>query len=248
MGDKYPESFVECFIAEQNMVGVASGLACRGKLAFCSTFSAFLIRAADQIRIAGISGNNLKMVGSHAGCNIGEDGPSQMALEDFAFFRTIPKGIVLVPCDGVSAEKAVELAANYNDGPVFIRTSRPEVPILFANDEPFELGKSKLIKSSADDKLIVITIAVTVHEALKAWAKLKEEGINIRILDIFSLKPLDNEGLKTHIEAVGGNVLVVEEHYPEGGARDAVCSAVPGSLKRVEHLCVREVPGSATPD
>ena len=107
MGDKYPESFVECFIAEQNMVGVASGMACRGKLAFCSTFSAFLIRAADQIRIAGISANNLKMVGSHAGCNIGEDGPSQMALEDFAFFRTLPKGVVLVPSDGVSAEKAV---------------------------------------------------------------------------------------------------------------------------------------------
>lgn len=141
MGDKYPESFVECFIAEQNMVGVASGMACRGKLAFCSTFSAFLSRAADQIRIAGISANNLKMVGSHAGCNIGEDGPSQMALEDFAFFRTLPKGVVLIPSDGVSAEKAVELAANYNDGPVFIRTSRPEVPILFPNDEPFELGK-----------------------------------------------------------------------------------------------------------
>ena len=103
MGDKFPESFVECFIAEQNMVGVASGMACRGKLAFCSTFSAFLIRAADQIRIAGISANNLKMVGSHAGCNIGEDGPSQMALEDFAFFRTLPKGVVLIPSDGVSA-------------------------------------------------------------------------------------------------------------------------------------------------
>lgn len=141
LGDKHPEAFVECFIAEQNMVGVATGLACRNKLAFCNTFAAFFIRAADQIRIAGISGTNLKMAGSHAGVNIGEDGPSQMALEDFAFFRTLPNGIVLVPSDGVSAEKAVELAANYNDGPAFIRTSRPEVPILFSNDEPFALGK-----------------------------------------------------------------------------------------------------------
>lgn len=143
LGDKHPEAFIECFIAEQNMVGVGTGLACRNKLAFCNTFAAFLIRAADQIRMAGVSGINLKMAGSHAGVNIGEDGPSQMALEDFAFFRTIPKGIVLVPSDGVSAEKAVELAANYNEGPAFIRTSRPDVPILFANDEPFALGKCK---------------------------------------------------------------------------------------------------------
>lgn len=141
LAQKHPEAFIECFIAEQNMVGVATGLACRNKIAFCSTFAAFLSRAADQIRIAGISGSNLKMVGSHAGVNIGEDGPSQMALEDFAFFRTLPKGVVLVPSDGVSAEKAVELAANYNDGPVFIRTSRPDVPILFSNDEPFAIGK-----------------------------------------------------------------------------------------------------------
>ena len=125
MGDKFPESFIECFIAEQNMVGVASGLACRQKIAFCSTFSAFFTRAADQIRIAGISNSNIKMAGSHAGVSIGEDGPSQMALEDYAFFRTLPKGVVLAPSDGVSAERAVELAGNYNEGPVFIRTSRP---------------------------------------------------------------------------------------------------------------------------
>ena len=140
--DKHPEHFIECFIAEQNMVGVATGLACRRKIAFCSTFATFFIRAADQIRIAGISGSRLKMVGSHSGCSIGEDGPSQMALEDLAFFRTIPNGIVLIPSDGVSTEKAVELAANYQGGPSFIRTARPDVPVLFPNDEPFELGKS----------------------------------------------------------------------------------------------------------
>jgi len=127
------------------MVGVATGLSCRKKIAFCSTFAAFFIRAADQIRIAGIGGNNLKMAGSHSGCSIGEDGPSQMALEDLAFFRTIPNGIILIPSDAVSTEKAVELAANYNHGPAFIRTARPDVPILFSNDETFELGKCNFI-------------------------------------------------------------------------------------------------------
>lgn len=140
--EKHPESFVECFIAEQNMVGVATGMACRGKLAFCSTFATFFMRAADQIRIAGIGHNNLKMAGSHSGCSIGEDGPSQMALEDLAFFRTLPNGILLIPSDAVSTEKAVELAANYNEGPAFIRTARPDVSLLFKNDETFQLGKS----------------------------------------------------------------------------------------------------------
>jgi transketolase len=123
------------------MVGVATGLACRGKIPFCSTFAAFFERAADQIRIAGIGANPIKLVGSHAGCSIGEDGPSQMALEDLGFFRNMPNGVVLVPSDGVSAEKAVELVANYHDGPTFIRTTRPDLPVLYPNSEPFHLGK-----------------------------------------------------------------------------------------------------------
>jgi transketolase len=129
--------FIECFIAEQNMVGVATGLSCRGKIPFCSTFAAFFERAADQIRIAGISCNPIKLVGSHSGCSIGEDGPSQMALEDLGFFRNIPNSVVLVPSDGVSTECAVELVGNYNEGPTFIRTTRPEVPVLYSNTEPF---------------------------------------------------------------------------------------------------------------
>ena len=138
------------------MVGVATGLSCRKKLPFCSTFAAFFSRAADQIRIAGISGSNIKIVGSHSGCNIGEDGPSQMGLEDLAFFRTLPNGLVVIPSDGVSAEKSVELVANYNDGPAFIRTSRPDVPIIYSNDEEFQLGKCKnslrQVKSSSHPK------------------------------------------------------------------------------------------------
>ena len=143
MFEKYPEAYVECFIAEQNMVGVATGLSCRRKLAFCSTFAAFFSRAGDQIRIAGISGSNIKIVGSHSGCSIGEDGPSQMGLEDLAFFRTLPNGLVVIPSDGVAAEKSVELVANYNDGPAFIRTARMDVPIIYPNEEEFELGKCK---------------------------------------------------------------------------------------------------------
>ena len=134
--NKFPEAFVECFIAEQNMISVGTGLSCRNKIPFCATFAAFLVRAADQIRIAGISRSNLKLVGSHSGISIGEDGPSQMALEDLAFFRTIPDSIVLYPSDGVSGEKAVELAANYR-GVAYIRTSRPELPVLYANDTQF---------------------------------------------------------------------------------------------------------------
>lgn len=140
--DKFPEAFVECFIAEQNMVSVGTGLGARHKIPFCSTFGAFFSRAADQIRIAGISRSNLKLVGSHSGCSIGEDGPSQMALEDLAFFRTIPYGVVLYPSDGVSTHYAVNLAANY-DGVVYIRTSRPDLPLIYGNKETFVLGESK---------------------------------------------------------------------------------------------------------
>lgn len=181
--DKYPESFVECFIAEQNMVGVATGFSCRNKIPFCSTFAAFFTRAADQLRIAGIGSNTLKFVGSHSGVSIGEDGPSQMALEDIALFRNLPHGVVLVPSDGVSAEKSVEIVANYNDGPAFIRTSRPDLPVLYPNDQKFELGKSKIfvylgkvLKSSAEDKAVLISYGVTTHECLKAYEALNTQS------------------------------------------------------------------------
>jgi len=160
--NKYPNSFVECFIAEQNMVGVTTGLSCRRKIAFCSTFAAFFARAADQIRIAGIGNNNIKMVGSHTGCSIGEDGPSQMALEDVAFFRTIPEGLVLVPSDGISAEKAVEIAGNFK-GPAFIRTNRPDVELLYKNDTEFEAGKCKVLKESENDSVLIVSYGVTLH-------------------------------------------------------------------------------------
>lgn len=206
--NKFPESFIECFIAEQNMVGVTTGLACRKKIPFCSTFATFFTRAGDQIRIAGIGSNPIKLVGSHSGCSIGEDGPSQMALEDLSLFRNIPKGVVLVPSDGVSTEKAVELVGNYNAGPAFIRTSRPDVPVIYGNEETFEIGKCKVFKSSAEDKVVLISHGPTLHECVKAYNTLAAENIKVRVIDIFSLKPLDVDGLKTNIEACGGKVIV----------------------------------------
>lgn len=188
------------------------------------------------------------MVGSHSGCSIGEDGPSQMALEDLGVFRNIPKGVVLVPCDGVSTEKCVELVGNYNDGPSYIRTSRPEVPLIYSNDEQFQLGKCKTVKSSEEDKLVVITFGVIIHETLKAYEALLADGVKIRVVDIFSFKPFDSAGIKKHIEDCSGKVLVAEEHYEAGGAFEAVCGAASESIKNITQLCVRTVPGSAKPD
>lgn len=185
-----------------------------------------------------------------------------MALEDIAFFRTLPNGVVLIPSDGVSTEKAVQLAANYNEGPVFIRTARPEVAVLFDNDEPFELGKCtfifievKTVKQSANDQAVIIGASVTTHQAIKAADILAKESkqhfnldIIVRVIDIFSLKPLDVEGLIKSIGECQGNLIVAEEHYAEGGVYDAVVGAAFSAIKKTEHLCVRKIPGSAKPE
>src|SRR5215468_9212327 len=167
-----PKRFFEMFIAEQNMVGAATGLAARGKIPFVSTFAAFLTRAFDQIRMAGVSQSNVKFCGSHSGVSIGEDGPSQMGLEDLAMFRTIPGSVVLYPCDAVSAERAVEQAATHR-GIVYIRSSRPKTPVLYSNDERFPIGGSKTLRKSSKDQATVVAAGITVHEALKAAAKLE---------------------------------------------------------------------------
>ena len=245
--NKFPEAFVECFIAEQNMIGVGTGFGARHKIPFCSTFGAFFSRAADQIRIAGISQSNIKLVGSHSGCSIGEDGPSQMALEDLAFFRTIPNGIVLYPSDGVSTHYAVNLAANYH-GVVFIRTSRPDLPLLYDNKEHFALGESKVVRHTEEDKVLIIGAGVTLHEALGAADELKSQGINARVLDIFSIKPLDVKGIIKNAEESGKKIVTVEEHYPEGGIYEAVSGVVVNTDIKVWRLSVERVPGSAKPE
>ena len=189
---KFPNRFTECFIAEQNMVGVATGFGARGKVPFASTFATFFTRAFDQIRVAGISQANLKLVGSHVGVSIGEDGPSQMALEDIAMMRAIAGSVVLYPSDAVSTEKLLEQMA-LAKGICFLRTSRPKTPVIYGNDEKFPIGGAKVLRQNAGDKVTVVAAGVTLHEALKAADALKAEGIGITVIDAYSIKPLGKD-------------------------------------------------------
>lgn len=244
-----PNKFIECYIAEQNLTGVAIGIACRDRaVAFVSTFAAFLTRAYDQIRMGAISQTNVNFCGSHCGVSIGEDGPSQMGMEDIAMFRSIPGSTVFYPSDAVSCERAVELAANAK-GITFIRTNRPATPIIYPNDQIFEIGKAQIIKSSGDDKVLVIAAGVTLNETLTAYEELSGKGILIRVLDPFTLKPIDKEGIIKNAKDVGGKVLSVEDHYPEGGMGEAVLSAVSEETGiSVKIIAVRQVPHSGPPN
>ena len=241
-----PEQYVEGFIAEQNLVGAGTGLAACGKIPFVSSFACFLTRGFDQIRMAGISQANVKFSGSHCGVSIGEDGPSQMGLEDLAMFRAIPNSVVLYPADAVCAERCVELAAGHR-GIVFIRTSRPATPVLYPADEAFAIGGMKVIRQSGADRATVVAAGVTLHEALKAWEQLRGRGIAIRVIDLYSVKPVDAAGLLAAARATGDRLITVEDHYAEGGLGDAVLEAVATEGIRVHKLAVRELPRSGKP-
>jgi transketolase len=243
----YPERFFEAFIAEQNMVGVAVGLGTRGKIPFASTFGAFFGRAMDHLRMAAISQANLKCCGSHSGVSIGEDGPSQMALEDLAMFRSIPNTVVFYPADAVSTERVVAEAAAYR-GIVYIRTSRPKAPVIYANEELFPIGGSKLLRSSGDDRLAVVAAGVTLIEALKAYDQLAQEGIAVRVVDAYCIKPVDAKGLLSAAAASNHTLVVVEEHYFEGGLGDAVLNAVANQGAKVFKMAVTEIPRSGKPE
>ncbi|MDZ4225197.1 MAG: transketolase, partial [bacterium] len=241
----YPNRFFECFIAEQNMVGVALGLATRGKIPFVSTFGAFFARAYDQIRMAAISQKPIKLCGSHAGVSIGEDGPSQMALEDLAMMRAIPHMAVLYPSDAVCCEKLVFEAAQY-PGMVFIRTARPATPVIYRNEENFPIGGSKVLKSSGKDQVTLVAAGITLFEALKAHDILAKEGIAVRVIDLYSVKPVDQETLvKAGKET--GHLITIEDHYPEGGLGDAVLGAVSEFGIKVSKLAVNQIPRSGKP-
>lgn len=239
----FPDRFFECFIAEQNLVGVAVGLGSQGKIPFASSFAAFFTRAYDQIRMSAVSFANLKIAGSHAGISIGEDGPSQMALEDLAAFRAVPGSTVLYPSDAVSTEWAVKLAAE-NHGIFFIRTSRPATPVIYENAEPFEIGRCKVVRQSDRDQVTLVGAGVTLFEALDAADRLAEEGIAARVIDVFSVKPLDEETIRACAAATGGRVVTVEDHYPEGGIGEAVGAALSGTDATVKRLAVGGVPRS----
>jgi transketolase len=243
----HPDRYFECFIAEQNMVGVAVGLSTRGKIPFVSTFAAFLTRAFDHIRMSAISDANIKYVGSHCGVSIGQDGPSQMGLEDIAMMRAIPNSVVVYPSDAVAAERLVAEVAQHK-GIAYIRTSRPKTPVLYPNDEEFKIGGCKVLRSNDNDEVTVVSAGVTIHEVLKAYEILKKEGIHIRVIDAYSVKPIDEETLKKSASETNNTIICVEDHYYDGGLGDAVLNAVAKHGVRVHKMAVKELPRSGKPE
>jgi transketolase len=240
---KFPERFTECFIAEQNLVGVATGFAARGKVPFASTFATFFTRAGDQIRVAGISQSNVKLVGSHVGVSIGEDGPSQMALEDLAMMRAIVGSTVLYPSDAVSTEKLLEQMAQHN-GICFLRTSRPKTPVIYGNDEQFPIGGAKVVRQNAGDKATIVAAGVTLFEALEAADTLKQEGVGVTVIDAYSIKPLAKEVIRAAAQKTHNTIVTVEDHYAEGGLGDAVAGELSVDGIKVHKLAVTGLPRS----
>jgi transketolase len=235
------------YIAEQQMVAAAVGMQVLGWKPFCSTFAAFLSRAYDFVRMAAVSRATLALCGSHAGVSIGEDGPSQMGLEDLAMMAAQPGFTVLYPSDATSAWNATCLAAE-NAGGYYLRIGRPNAPVLYGPEEQFRVGKGKVLRKSDEDKAVVVGAGVTLFEALKAYDRLKEEGIAVRVIDLFSVKPIDEEGLREAAHAAGGIVVTVEDHYEHGGIGDAVLSALAGEGAKVYKLAVKEVARSGKPE
>ena len=246
-GKQFPERFFENFIAEQNMIGAAIGLAATGKVPFVATFAAFLTRAYDFIRMAAISQSNIKLVGTHVGVSIGEDGPSQMGLEDIAMMAAQPGVVVLYPSDAVCAYRLVETAAAHR-GMVYIRAGRPKSPVLYGPEETFKIGGCKVLRQSASDQLTIVAAGVTLFEALKAHDQLKSAGISVRVIDLYSVVPLDRLTLLESARATKNRILTVEDHYEHGGLGDAVLGAVGSEGVRVHKMAVREIPHSGKPD
>ena len=244
---EFPERFVQCYIAEQNMVSTATGLTLRGKISFAATFACFLTRAFDQIRMAGIGRVPLRLSGSHCGVSIGEDGPSQMGLEDIAMMRTVPNSVVLYPSDAVSTYKLVCSMANYTDGMSYIRTTRSDTAVLYKQDEQFEIGGSKVLRESQNDQAVIVAAGITLHEALSAHETLKAQSINVAVLDCYSVKPLDVKTLRDIAARSSNRIIVVEDHYQAGGLGEAVTHALANDNVRVQHLFVDHVSRSGTP-
>jgi len=246
-GKKFPGRFFENFIAEQNMLGAAAGLAACGKIPFVATFAAFFTRAYDFIRMAAISQSNIKLVGTHVGVSIGEDGPSQMGLEDIAMMATQPGMTVLYPSDATCMYRLVEAAADHK-GMVYLRAGRPKSPVLYGPEERFPIGGSKIIRQSETDTLSIVAAGVTLFEALKAHDQLKAAGISVRVIDLYSIVPIDRATLLDSARATADRILTVEDHYAHGGLGDAVLSAVGTEGVRVHKLAVRAIPHSGKPD
>jgi transketolase len=245
----HPERYFEMYIAEQQMVAAAVGMQVRGWVPFASTFAAFLTRAYDFVRMAAVSRASIRLCGSHAGVSIGEDGPSQMALEDLAALRAVGGSTVLYPCDGNQTAQLVAAMAD-RDGISFLRTTRATTPVIYEPDEDFPIGGSKVLHASESDEVAIVAAGITLHEALKAAGTLEGEGISARVIDLYSVKPIDAETLRAAAEATAGRIVTVEDHWPEGGLGDAVLDVFANADERprVLKLAVRDLPGSGTPD
>jgi transketolase len=249
-GDAFPDHFYQGYIAEQNIISVGVGLAARGKVPFLDTFACFLARAYDEVRMAAISRSNINLCGSHCGVSIGEDGPSQMALEDIAIFRAVHSSAVFYPSDAVSSERLTETMAR-RAGINYLRTSRPKAPILYSKDEKFPIPGFKVLRQSGQDKVTVLGAGVTLHEALKAADQLKSQGTAIRVIDLYCVKPLDGKAIAEQIAATGGRLITVEDHWAEGGIGEAVLSALAQAgvaPSRFRLIAVRDMPHSGKPE
>ena len=243
----YPNRFFENFIAEQNMVGAAAGLAACGKIPFAATFACFLTRAYDFIRMAAISQSNIKLVGTHVGVSIGEDGPSQMGLEDIAMMAAQPGVTVLYPSDATCTYRLVEAAAAHK-GMVYIRAGRPKSAVIYGPEEVFHIGGSKVVRQSSKDVLTIVAAGVTLFEALKAYETLAAANLPVRVIDLYSIAPIDRTTLVDSARISKGRILTVEDHYAHGGLGDAVLNAVGPEGIRVHKLAVRTIPHSGKPD
>lgn len=244
--EAHPDQFIDCYIAEQNMVGVSVGVSKRQRIPFASTFATFFTRAADHIRMGVVSQANVKYVGTHVGISIGTDGPSQMGLEDISLFRGLPHALVFYPTDAIAMEHAMVHAVNYN-GPVFIRTNRPDTPIIYDNHETFAIGDNKIVKRNPAAQITIIAAGVTLNEALFAVETLAAEGIHVNLIDLFCVKPINPENIRNLATQTNNTILVVEDHYPEGGLTDAVRGAVSTDGFKIHQLAVMDVPRSGQP-
>jgi transketolase len=240
---------IQGYIAEQNMVSVAVGMSAQGLVPFVASFACFLSRAYDQVRMAAIGRSNMNLCGSHCGVSIGEDGPSQMGLEDLAMFRAIPGATVLYPADAVCAERLTAEAAR-RPGICYLRTSRPKTPVIYEANEAFPIPGLKVLQQKPDDQVTVVAAGVTVYEALRASDQLQAKGGGLRVIDLYCIKPLDVAALAENVRATGGRLIIVEDHYREGGIGEAVLAALSQAavpLTGVRHLAVERVPHSGSP-
>lgn len=245
----HPDRYIECFIAEQQMVATAIGVQVRGWVPYVSTFAAFLARAYDFVRMGAVSQARLNLVGSHVGCSIGEDGPSQMGLEDMASLRAVFGSTILYPCDAVQTAKMVVAMADLT-GIAYLRTTRANTPVIYGPDEEFPVGGSKVVRSSDADKVTIVGGGITVHEALAAAEVLATEGIAVRVIDAYSVKPFDAAGVAAAVAATGGRVVVSEDHWPEGGLGEVTATALAdaGMAVRMTRLAVNGMPTSGKPE